>query len=174
MMAGRVTAQQEKGKGKGPPQQQPPEPPKPMKELIVGTWRLLVIDGIKADGSKVPLYGPNPRGMAIFTADGHYFVSNMRDVVPKFAANDRLKGTPAELKAAYESGLTQFGSYTLNEADKSLTLRIDGSSFPNWTGTTQKRTISALTGDDFVWTNTASAAPSMEAARTDLVWRRVK
>jgi hypothetical protein len=112
--------------------------------------------------------------MAVFTADGHYFVSNMRDSVQKFASNDRLKGTPAEIKAAYEGGLTQFGNYTLNEGDKSLTLRIEGSTFPNWTGTTQKRTITALTNDDLVWTNTGSAAPSLGGNRTDLVWRRMK
>jgi Lipocalin-like domain len=175
MMAGRVTGQEKgKEKGKGPPAPPPPEPPKALKDAIVGTWRLLVIDGIKADGTKVPLFGPNPRGMAVFTADGHYIVSNMRDVVPKFAANDRLKGTPAEIKAAYEAENTHFGTYTTNEADKSVTLRIESSSFPNWTGTTQKRTITGSTNDDLVWSSPTPAAPSTETVRTDLVWRRMK
>jgi Lipocalin-like domain len=174
LMAGRVTGQ-EKGKGKGPPAPPPPEPVKPLKEAIVGSWRLLVIDGIKADGTKVPLYGPNPRGMATFTADGHYFVSNMRDVGrPNFAANDRLKGTPAEIKAAFEGELTHFGSYSVDEATKSVTLRIESSSYPNWSGTTQKRTITGYTNDDLVWTSPTPAAPSTETTRTDIVWRRLK
>src|SRR5262245_42729793 len=71
MVAGGVTAQQEKGKGKGggegkgPPQAQAPQPPKPWKEEIVGSWALLIVDGIKADGTKVPLYGPNPKGIDV-------------------------------------------------------------------------------------------------------------
>src|SRR3954463_11598746 len=103
LVAGGVTAQQEKGKGggKGPPQQQA-EPKRPWQQEIVGSWRLLIIDGIKADGTHQPLYGPNPKGLAMFSPDGHYSIQIMRDVRPKFAANDRLKGTAEELKASTE------------------------------------------------------------------------
>jgi Lipocalin-like domain len=176
MMAGRVTGQEKgkgKGDGKGPPQ--PPAPPKPWKDEIVGAWALLIIDGIKADGTHQPLYGPNPKGMAIFTADGRYSQQVMRDVRPKFAANDRLKGTPEELKAAIEGINTQFGTYTVDEANKKLRMRIEGSSFPNWDGTTLELNVSALAADEFVWSNNPSTIiPSLGFPRVELAWHRIK
>jgi len=51
---------------------------KAVKDELVGTWRLLLDDGIKADGSVVPRFGPNPVGMLIFAADGHYSLQVMR------------------------------------------------------------------------------------------------
>jgi len=169
-----AAAQQQQPRPQPQPQAQP-QPPKPMKEEIVGSWRLLIVDGIRADGTKVPIYGPNPKGLAMFAPDGRYTITIMRDTRPKFAANDRLKGTPEEIKAAFDGGLAHFGTYTVNEADKSFTIRIEGSTYPNWDGTTQKRTITALAGDDFTWTNPTTAAPSAAGtSRVDLAWRRVK
>jgi Lipocalin-like domain len=157
-----------------PQQQQPPQPPKPWKELIVGSWNLLIDDGIAPDGSRVPRYGPNPKGLLIFGADGRYSLQIMRDARPKFAGNDRLKGTPDEMKAAFQGMISHFGTYTINEADKSFTIRIEGSSYPNWDGTTQKRTITALVGDDFVYANQAPSSAVANADRSELAWRRVK
>lgn len=41
---------------------------------LVGTWKLVAADALKPDGSRVEDYGPSPRGLAVFTADGHYMV----------------------------------------------------------------------------------------------------
>jgi hypothetical protein len=35
---------------------------KTIKEQLVGAWTLLLDDGVKADGTHVPLHGPNPIG----------------------------------------------------------------------------------------------------------------
>ena len=60
-----------------------------------------------------------------------------------------------------------FGSYGVNEADKTLTLRVDGSTYPNLEGTTQKRTITSLTaGDELTWTNPAN--------KGEVAWKWVK
>src|SRR4051812_48576303 len=89
-----ATAQQQQR-----PAQQPPPPPKPMKELIVGSWTPLLVDDVDADGTRSPIYGPNPKGMLMFSPDGRYSLQIMRDIRPKFAANSRLKGTADENKA---------------------------------------------------------------------------
>jgi hypothetical protein len=175
-LAGGVTAQQETGKGgggKGAPQQQA-QPKRPWKEEIVGSWRLLIIDGIKADGTHQPLYGPNPRALAMFSPDGHYSIQIMRDMRPKFAADDRLKGTAEELKASLEGIITLFGTYTIDEPSKTLSMRVEGSSFPNWDDTTQKRTVTALEADEFVYTNEIGSAPSLGNQRTEIAWHRIK
>jgi hypothetical protein len=37
---------------------------------VVGTWKLMAADQILPDGIRVPDYGTQPGGLAIFTADG--------------------------------------------------------------------------------------------------------
>jgi hypothetical protein len=72
----------------------------------------------------------------------------------KFASKSRATGTADENKAEVTGSNAFFGSYALNEADKTLTLRIEGSTYPNLEGTTQKRTVTSLTaGDELTWTN---------------------
>jgi Lipocalin-like domain len=122
-------------------QQQRPQQaasPKPMKELLVGSWSLLLVDTVAEDGTRTPNYGPHPRGLVIFSPDGHYSLQAMSDIRPKFAANDKLKGTTDEYKAAVLGMISFFGRYTLDEEKKVLTLHLDASSYPNWDGTTQR------------------------------------
>jgi hypothetical protein len=152
------------------PEQKAPAPaaqPKSMKEAIVGTWSLLIDDAVKPDGTHTPNFGPNPIGVAMFTADGHFSVTITRAGRPKFASNNRTTGTADENKAAVTGSNAFFGTYALNEADKSLTLRVAGSTFPNLDGTTQKRTITSLTaGDELTWTNPATHG--------EVAWKWVK
>ena len=55
------------------------------------------------DGTQIPNYGPNPRGMIMFSPEGRYSSQIMRDIGrPNFAANDRLKGTPDLMRIADE------------------------------------------------------------------------
>jgi hypothetical protein len=150
----------------------PAAQPKSMKEALVGTWSLLIDDDVQADGSHVPSMGPNPMGTVIFTADGHYSLQIIRANRPKFAANSRLKGTADENKAAIQGMISHFGTYSINEGDKTLTIRIEGSSFPNWDGTQQKRLITSLTaGDELAWT---TPMPSSGAARSEVAWKWAK
>ncbi len=151
---------------------QPAQPPKSMKEAIVGTWMLLIDDRINADGSQVPNFGPNPLGMVMFAADGHYSLQIMRAARPKFASNNRATGTADENKAAVQGTVAHFGTYSVNEADKSLTFRIEGSSFPNQEGAQQKRPITSLTaGDELTWNN---PMPAGGARQTLTAWKWVK
>jgi glucose/arabinose dehydrogenase len=135
----------------------PAAQPKSMKEALVGSWTLLVDDAVKPDGTHTPNFGPNPMGIAVFSADGHFAVEIMRAGRPKFASNSRATGTADENKAAVAGANAFFGAYTLSEADKTLTMRVEGSTYPNLEGTTQKRTITSLTaGDELTWTNPAT------------------
>jgi hypothetical protein len=152
------------GKGKGPQQaQQAPAPPKSMQEALVGAWRLLIIDQVNPDNTQTPLMGPNPAGTLIFTANGQYSSQVIRtNNRVKFASNDRLKGTPQEDKTAIEQMFTHFGTWSVDEGSKTLTFRVEASSFPNWDGTTQKRTITALNPNDVLtYTNTTAATGTL-------------
>ena len=134
---------------------------------LVGTWTNTSNVNVRQDGSKVELFGPHGTGMAIFASDGHYMVVNVNPDVSKFASDNRAQGTPAENKAAVEGNIAHYGTYTV--ADKVVTLKIEGSSYPNWRGTEQKRPIISFTGDDLKWTTAASVGGTAEVG-----WKRVK
>lgn len=129
---------------------------KTLKEQLVGTWTYVSVDIVHPDGSRVPLYGPNPQGVASFDSNGHYLLLTARAGLPKFASNDRMDGTPEENKAVVQGSISHFGTYTVNEADKTITFHIQTSTFPNWNGVDQKRPFT-ITGDELKWTTPASS-----------------
>ena len=61
--------------------------------------------------------------------------------------------TPEEYAAIMRRSLSVFGTYTVDEGKKTVTYHIVSSSFPNWEGEAQERTIDKLTADEFVNTN---------------------
>ena len=133
---------------------------KTLKEQLVGTWTYVSVDTVSPDGSRVPIYGPNPQGVASFDGS-HYMLVTMRAGQPKFASDNRMKGTPDEYKSVVQGSIAHFGGYTVNEADKTITFHIVGSTFPNWNGVDQKRPFT-ITGDVLKWTTPASSGGSAE------------
>ena len=142
---------------------------KSIKDQIVGTWTLVSTTGRLPDGS--PTWGSNPKTLLIFTNDGRFSAQLMRSDRPKYAANSRVKGTAEENKATAEGTLSYFGTYTISETDKVVTYHIEGSSYPNWNGTDQKRPILSLTADELKYAN---PAPSGGTAASELLWKRAK
>jgi hypothetical protein len=68
--------------------------------------------------------------------------------------------------------LALFGTYTVDEAKKTLTFHIVASTYPNQQGVSQTRTIDKLTADEFVNTNPAASrdVPAVASNR----YRRAK
>src|SRR5262249_5433683 len=93
---------------------------KSLKDQLVGAWTLVSTKYKFPDGKTVDTFGPNPRGTMILDASGHMALINMRTSLPKFAANDRTKGTPEAYKAIVEVCFVVFGTYNVNVADHSL------------------------------------------------------
>lgn len=103
----------------------------PAANPFIGTWKLISADKILPDGTRVIDYGPEPHGLAIFTADGHYAIDVFRDVRTKFAAKDREKGTFEEYKEAQLSSSCSFGTYSVDAAAGKVTFHVDRSTYPN-------------------------------------------
>jgi hypothetical protein len=105
---------------------------KPIKDQLVGAWTLLLDDGVKPDGTQVPIFGPNPVGTLIFTSNGRYSLQIMRVVNrAPFVSNNRDTGTAGENKAVAQGTISHFGTYAVDEAGKTINFRIERSSFPN-------------------------------------------
>ena len=46
-----------------------------------------------------------------------------------------------------QGGIAYFGTYAIDEAKGTISLRYDGSTYPNWDGDTQERLVS-VTGNE--------------------------
>jgi hypothetical protein len=135
---------------------------------LVGTWTI-VSSKTDQGGRTSDIFGPNGKGLAIFESNGRYSIVNVNPDVPKFASNNRAQGTAAENKAAVEASIAHFGTYSYDAANKVINFKIEGSTYPNWTSTDQKRTIISFAGDDLKWTNAASAGGT-----ATVTWKRAK
>jgi hypothetical protein len=137
----------------------------------VGTWMLVSIYIEGPDGSRFDPFGANPTGILIMDGSGRISVQFIGSDLPKFASNDRLEGTAEENKAVVQRILSYFGTYSVSEADHSLNIHIESSSFPNWIGADQKRFL-AVKEDEMKWINpTVSSGPGFTG---HTVWKRVK
>jgi hypothetical protein len=129
------------------------QPAPSLKDQIVGAWNFVVAEVTAPDGKKSFPFGETPKGILIFTADGRFAQIHVAGDVPRIASNNRLTGTPEEYAEIMRRSLSVFGTYTVDEANKTVTYNIVSASFPNWQGETQTRAIDKLTSDEFVNTN---------------------
>ena len=142
----------------------------PAVDTVIGTWSLVSVDNVFPDGHRVQLYGARPQGRLMFDVQGRYALQIMRGEPMRFAANDRLRGTPEENKAAVERSNTHFGRYETGK-DGTLVFSIDHASFPNWEGTQQKRAFK-LAADVLVYT--VPVPTTGGAAIGEVTWQRAK
>jgi hypothetical protein len=143
---------------------------KSLKDQLVGTWTLVSASQTTKDGVKSDRWGPNPKGRATFDADGRYSFMIFRSDVPKFASNNMNDVTPEESKAAIQGMNANFGTWSIDEATKTLTTNVEAASSPNLAGGTQKRIISSITAEELRYTNPASMIGTVD----DVVWKRTK
>lgn len=140
---------------------------KPIKDQLVGTWTLLLDDGITADGSRLHRFGPNPIGTLIFAADGHYSLQIMR-VDGRPAA---LSTRPDSTNPAAQSVFTHFGTYSIG-LENSLYFHIEASSIPNLVGSRKGRPITSLTDEFLTWDDPPTNPGAYVLGK--LVWKKVK
>jgi Lipocalin-like domain len=132
-----------------------------LKQQLVGTWTLVSCD------VKQP-FCINPSGSLSLDASGRYtqvFAARGRPKATTAAATPRADITSDYYKAIAQGMVAQFGTWSVNEADKTLTTHIEGALFPNGEGT-DARFLVNLTGDELKTTGATSGA--------NVVWRRAK
>jgi hypothetical protein len=119
----------------------------------VGSWNFVVAEVVAPDGKKSFPFGETPTGILIFTAGGQFAQIHVAGDVPKIASNNRLTGTPEEYATIMRRSISVFGTYSVNEEKKTVTYHIVSSTYPNFAGEAQERTIDKLTADEFINTN---------------------
>ena len=106
-------------------------------ETIQGRWKLIAAEDLRADGTvgQYP-WGRHPVG-SIVVDGGACYLQIMSSDTPAFSA-----ATPVgeQMKAALLSTYIAYtGPCTVNEAEGSVTMKIDAGWRPDYPGTTQKR-----------------------------------
>lgn len=142
---------------------------KPLALQLVGSWTPVVIENVRPDGSRAYPYSSTPKGILIFTGDGHFSLHVLKPGIPHYASNNRSQGTAEENKATVQGGIHFFGTYTVHTSDDSFTLHIAGSSFPNYNGFDQTRKVS-ISGDEMK----LALATVSAGGGANQVWKRLK
>lgn len=144
-----------------------------LKDQLSGTWKLVSWKIHRGNGEVIdPPNWINPVGWIMYHPDGHMCATISGSDRPKFASNNALGGTPAEIKAAFEGFVGYCGTYEINEQERFVTHRVQLSWFPNWIGSDQKRFFE-ITGNR-VTISTPPLAVYGEAQVHRLIWERLK
>jgi hypothetical protein len=85
------------------------------KKKLIGAWHLVHIDAPGPDGKSTPT--PQPKGMLIYTRDGHMSVQLMYPESAKNVSNEYVLNR-------YEAS---FGSYDVDETARTVTHHVQGS-----------------------------------------------
>jgi len=112
---------------------------------LVGAWQLVKYVDTPDGGKPVEAFGPNPKGMFVFTADGRASVHIMRNP-PKL---DGKVSDPDPDACVPDWYCSYFGSYSVDWSKPSWTIRVEGGNIPSFIGSDQTR-LFTLDGDRLV------------------------
>jgi hypothetical protein len=118
-------------------------PEKSVKDRLIGHWQLVSV----TINDTAP-YGANPQGSMFFDAEGNY------SVIVLSGGNAR--------------NISYFGTYTVSDAESTVTLHIAGSSRTNADGRDQKRLVT-FSGDDLI---TSTPTSPGRRGSIKLTWTR--
>src|SRR5690349_1231612 len=104
---------------------------KSLKDQLVGTWTMASWSQDVAGGPQLHRFGANPKGYTLFDANGRVYAMFARPDLPKLASNNPSTPTPEEAKAIVAGSVGYYGTYTVDEATKVITMKLEASSFPN-------------------------------------------
>lgn len=135
---------------------------------LQGTWTLIAADKILPDGKRARDYGESPKGRLIVDAKGRYSLQIFKSERPLFVSDNKPDASVDELKSAVMGSSTHYGTMAIDERAAVLVFSIEGSSFPNWEGTTQRRQYT-LEGAELQYQVPARADGSIPVS----VWRRL-
>lgn len=142
-----------------------------LADRFTGTWRLLACEGRWSDGRVSRPYGENPGGLLMYDGQGCFAGQIVTQGRPAFATGNLLKGSDAEVRAAFEGYVAYYGSYAVDEAQGLMVHEVEGSLFPNWIGDKQVRRYE-FTHDGKLELSTMPIRGSRADLTVVLLWER--
>ena len=142
-------------------------------DKFIGAWRLVSAEFRAEDGTTAESpYGTEPQGRLMYDAQGSMSAQLAQKGRTPFAIADRMAGTTAEIKAAFESFQAYYGRYKIDEREHVVTHTVIQSLLPNWVGTEQRRQYKFQDGKLILRT-----PPLLIGGRRvtgELVWEKIK
>ena len=137
---------------------------KDLKSQVVGAYALASIYDQMPDGKKNDTWGEGVMGSAILTSSGMFSVQILganRHNTPTQGPRDPIGPI-----------VTYYGTYAVDDAAKTMTYHIKGSSFPGWIGIDRKFTVETITGTDMELAATVKGDPKMGEFVAHSKWKR--
>jgi|SRR5579871_2632522 len=143
---------------------------KTLREQLIGAWTLVSDETMPTNGPKRQTFGANPKGILILDAGGRYAMVQGRPDRPKFknVTKLRLGATADEFAAAARGFAANFGTWSVDEADKTLTRKYEIALIPNNDMSERKASV-IIAGDEL-----KLAGMGANGARIEAVYRRAK
>ena len=145
------------------------DPPAPGHAFpLQGTWTLVAADRILPDGARTRDYGEHPKGRLVVDALGRYSLQVLKSERLRFAGDGKADGSADEFRSAVLGSSTHYGTISIDGDAGQLVFSIEGSSFPNWEGTVQRRQYT-LEGDRLSY----RVPPRPDGSVPVSVWQRL-
>jgi hypothetical protein len=151
------------------------KPDGPVREPLVGAWRLVSIETIRPNGEIIyPFYGKHPEGLIMYDQSGWMsvqIVSDPRPATPAVDSREAFNAAPVPEKVAAVEGYYAYcGTWTFDAAKSTVTHHIKQSLIPGERGEDGVRHF-AFDGDRL--TLIAKTHEMGEDHQRRLVWQRV-
>lgn len=139
--------------------------------ILVGTYQLCSATFYKANGEALHLYGDQPLGLLVYTADGHMIGQVMQQARPTLPRNIHAPHALTDYQAILKGYIAYWGTYRIDEAKQIVTHHVIGSLIPNWVGGEQVRHYEIAANQLIL--RTPPAVLRGEALAGELIWQRV-
>ncbi len=142
----------------------------PLKNRIVGAWRLLSWVYQNEAGDTIDYFGKNPTGILMYDTSGNMNAQLMQRERSLFQTQAMRDGTDSERVDAFQTYVAYYGKYD-EPTPGEIVHVVEGSLFPNWIGSKQIRYGSIK--DDKLTLRTPLMQTANGGLQFTLVWQRI-
>jgi lipocalin-like protein len=120
-----------------------------LKQQLIGTWTVVSVADVYENGKKVDDWGSEVGGAASFDASGRFtWMIIGRDL-------ENASGSP---RVSSRMVIAYYGKYSVDEAAKTITLKAERSTYPNFDGSTRRASLT-IKGDTMTQSSTPISTP---------------
>jgi hypothetical protein len=101
---------------------------------LPGVWELVSIEDHWANGEVTYWLGEHPTGKILYTPQGRMAVQFMADPRPTFAGGTLASASAEEVRRAFDGYYAYFGTYDVDESQRTLTHHVVSSMRPREVG----------------------------------------
>jgi hypothetical protein len=144
-------------------------PQSSLQERIVGAWRLVSMYEENEGGEDIAVFGSDPQGKFIATSGGQFSLQIVSREGRRLGANRNVI-TVSDGGDRLREALGYFGTYSLDQAGKTLNLRVSYCLVRSCDQSSRKASIEFV-GDELIFTSTLQGTPT-GSFYSRLVWAR--